>query len=125
AEEARRYLAALGFRSVDEAVGRVECLLPRAERQAAAALLDLGPVLAPPGDGPRGYVGDAKPVAEGSALGLRLAREAAPALEGAALVEPSYEIGTSDRTVGARLGALVAREVRAGRPPGRARARFS
>ena len=66
-----------------------------------------------------------KRVAEGSALGLRLAEDAAPALEGAALVEPEYEIGTSDRAVGARLGALVGRAFGSGRPPGRVRARFT
>src|SRR5581483_9903998 len=48
AEEARRYLAALGFRTVDEAIGHVECLRPREGIEGTAALLDLGPVLAQP-----------------------------------------------------------------------------
>src|SRR5581483_9150695 len=48
AEEARRYLAALGFRSVDEAVGQVESLRARDDRSGAGALLDLAPMLAPP-----------------------------------------------------------------------------
>ena len=53
AEDVRRHLAALGLRSVPEAVGRVECLRRRAPRDAREAAFDPSPpsaaaVSAPP-----------------------------------------------------------------------------
>jgi glutamate synthase (ferredoxin) len=65
------------------------------------------------------------PAAGGGELGERLADEAAPALEGPALVEPSYAITTWDRAVGARLGGEIARRFGAEAPPGRISVRFT
>ncbi len=124
AEEVRSHLAALGLRTFDEAVGRVEFLARAARGDVRAALLDLGALLAPAGEGPSRYVGDPQLVAGGGELGSRLASDAQPALEGASIVEPLYPICTDDRAVGARLGGLVARRFGAGPPPGRVRARF-
>jgi glutamate synthase domain-containing protein 2/glutamate synthase domain-containing protein 1/glutamate synthase domain-containing protein 3 len=124
AEEVRGHLAALGFRTFDEAIGRVECLGRRSRGDDRAGLLDLGPLLAAAGDGPARYAGEPQLRAEGGELGERLAGEAQPALEGASIVEPLYPICTDDRAVGARLGGLVARRFGAGAPPGRVRARF-
>jgi glutamate synthase domain-containing protein 3 len=117
-------LADLGLRSFEEAVGRVELLRGRSV-EGRAALLDLGPLLAIPGDGARRYAALDVPRARGGELDRRLARDAAPALEGPALVEPVYEIANSDRSVGARLGGLVARRFGTDPPPGRVRARFA
>jgi glutamate synthase (ferredoxin) len=124
AEDVRRQLAALGLRSFEEAVGRVE-LLRRRYRGASSDLLDLSGLLADAGAGPRRYAGEPVPVAAGGELGERLAAEAAPTLAGTALVEPSYRITNADRAVGARLGGLVAQEFGASPPPGRVRARFA
>ncbi|MER3409666.1 MAG: glutamate synthase large subunit [Thermoleophilia bacterium] len=123
AEEVRMLLAQLGLRSFEEAVGRVECLR-RKEIAGAGDTLDLEALLAPPGEGPRRYVGERQLQATGGELGVRLAEEALPALQGPTLVEPTFRITTDDRAVGARLGGLIGRELGSRRPPGRVRARF-
>jgi len=122
AEEARGLLAALGLRSFDEAVGRADLLVAR-PREGRAAALDLEPLLARV-DGERRYVGAPVPDAPGGELDERLYGDAVPALDGAALVEPAYEIANTDRTVGARLGGAVAARFGVNPPPGRIRARF-
>jgi glutamate synthase domain-containing protein 3 len=65
------------------------------------------------------------PVAGGGELGEQLAADAQPALDGPALVEPSYPISTWDRSVGARLGGLIGQRFGSQPPPGRIRARFA
>ncbi len=121
AEDARRLLASLGLRSFEEAVGRTDLLRRRHTDDPRAETLDLAPLLeAPVGR----YAAEPMPVAGGGSLGERLAADARPALEGPALVEPSYPITTWDRTVGARLGGLIGRQFGSQAPPGRIRARF-
>ncbi len=121
AEEARRLLASVGLRSVGEAVGRADLLRPRGTGEDRASSLDVGVLLATVGGG---FEGEETPAAVGGELGERLAEDAQPALEEAALVEPTYAITTSDRAVGARLGGLIGREFGAANPPGRVRALF-
>ncbi len=121
AEEARTLLASLGLRSMAEAVGRADLLRRRETADPRAASLDVAPLLAAP---PGRHSGEEMPVAGGGELGERLAREAGPALDGPALVEPTYAITTSDRAVGARLGGEIGRRFGADAPPGRIRARF-
>jgi glutamate synthase domain-containing protein 3 len=124
AEEVRTLLAGLGFRTFAEAVGRVDCLARASRGDERASLLDLKALLAAPGDGAVRHEGEPQLRATGGELGEQLAAEAAPALEGASIVEPLYRIGTDDRAVGARLGGLVGRRFGASSPPGRVRARF-
>jgi len=122
AEHARELLAALGLRTFAEAVGRTDLLRRRATGDPRAEALDLTPLLgAPPGR----YEGEPVPFAGGGELGERLAREAEPALEGPALVEPAYAITTWDRAVGARLGGEIGRRFGVDPPPGRIRVRFT
>jgi glutamate synthase (ferredoxin) len=125
AEEVREYLAALGFGTFEEAVGRVDRLARAARGDERAALLDLSLLLASAGEGSARYAGEPQLRASGGELGERLAGEAQPALEGTSIVEPAYAIGTDDRAVGARLGGLVARRFGSVPPPGRVRARFA
>ncbi|HZR91202.1 MAG TPA: glutamate synthase large subunit [Gaiellaceae bacterium] len=124
AEEVRRLLAELGFRTFEEAVGRVDCLRQGSRSAGRAALLDLSPLLADPGPGPRRYAGEPQLIATGGELGARLAADAAAALHGPSLVEPVYSISTDDRSVGARLGGLIGRTFGSEKPPGRVRAHF-
>jgi glutamate synthase (ferredoxin) len=121
AEEVRGHLAALGFRTFGEAVGRVDRLARGTRGDERASLLDLSALLVPARGG---YENEPQLRAAGGELGERLAAEALPALEGASIVEPLYPICTDDRAVGARLGGLVSRRFGADAPPGRVRARF-
>jgi glutamate synthase (ferredoxin) len=124
AEEVRRHLAALGLRTLEEAVGRVDLLRQRTTGDPRADALDLSPLLARAGGGPTGFAGDEPPRAGGSELGDRRAAEAQPALEEARLVELRYPIGNRDRAVGARLGGRIGREFGRRPPPGRVRVTF-
>jgi glutamate synthase (ferredoxin) len=100
-EEVRRHLAAVGLRSFDEAVGRVD-LLQRRQANGRAGLLKLDGLLTPLHGEALRYVGAEKPVAAGGELGERIAAErSAPA--------PRYRISNDDRAVGARLGGTLAK----------------
>ena len=123
AEEVREHLAALGFRSLEEAVGHVECLdtVPALDHFKARGL-DLSPLLAP-----------AVPLQGESALhqvvaqdhGLRdaldneLIAAAAPALERGEPVVIESAVRNVNRTVGTMLGSeLTRRYGAAGLPDG-------
>jgi glutamate synthase (NADPH/NADH) large chain len=123
AEEVREHLAALGYRTLAEAVGQVERLdvVPAVGHWKAAGL-DLSPLFAPPADpdGPRRQV-------PGTALGVRqlegsldeglLSRFGAD-IEAGTPVSAALEIRNVDRAVGTRLGNLVTRaHGEAGLPP--------
>jgi glutamate synthase domain-containing protein 2 len=58
AEEVRRELAALGLRTLNEAIGRVECLRQRVVGEPRADSMDLTPLIAPPSDpaAPRHFI---------------------------------------------------------------------
>ena len=123
AEDVRRHLASLGLRSLDEAVGRVECLRQKRTGEPAADTLDLTPLLARSRQGAARYTGDA-PRRRGDRLGTLLHAQGKLALDESALVEPSHVVTNGDRAVGARLGGAVAHRFGSAAPPGRVRARF-
>ncbi|RDI75637.1 glutamate synthase-like protein [Gaiella occulta] len=123
AQEVRELIASLGFRRLDEAIGRVECLRQRRTGDPSADALDLAPLLGRAGDGHARYVGLPVPH-EGDRLGTLLLAAGRGAVEEPRLVEPGYAITNGDRSVGARLAGAIAREVGAGPPQGRVRARF-
>jgi glutamate synthase (NADPH/NADH) large chain len=112
AEEVRELLAELGFRTLDEAIGRVECLdTVAAVEHWKASGLDLSPILqAPdvPDDEPRIRV-------RGQDHGLdnkldnSLIEQAAPALRDAHPVVIDSPVRNVDRTVGTLLGYEVTR----------------
>jgi glutamate synthase domain-containing protein 2/glutamate synthase domain-containing protein 1/glutamate synthase domain-containing protein 3 len=125
AEEVRRHVAALGLRTLDEAVGRTDLLRQRATGDPRGdGRLDLSPLLGRAGDGQTRFAGDAPPRAGGSELGERLAADGQPALEEARLVELRYPIGNGDRAVGARLGGRIGRQFGRRPPHGRVRVTF-
>ncbi len=116
AEEVRELLAVLGFRSLAEAVGRVECLDTRpAVEHWKASGLDLSPILHQPESpfeqdllctGTQDHGLD-------KALDNELIRLAAPALESGQPVEIDVEIRNTNRTVGTMLGHEVTKRYRA------------
>ncbi len=125
AEEVRRQLAALGLRSLDEAVGRTDLLRQRLTGHPRKDLVDLSPLLVREGDGPFRYVGERRLVATGGELNDRLATEAAEILDRDVELELYHRISSSDRTVGARLGGDIGEHFGFGAPPGRARVHFT
>jgi glutamate synthase domain-containing protein 2/glutamate synthase domain-containing protein 1/glutamate synthase domain-containing protein 3 len=113
AMEVREILAALGLRSLEEAVGRVDLLT-----QAAAApgsrpgLVDLGQILAhpdPSGTRPLKHQQERNDRPGDEPLDDRMIQDAAAALEQREAVALSYPIRNDCRTVGARLSGEIAR----------------
>ena len=123
AEEARRLLASIGLRSLEEAVGRVECLRQRRTGDPAADTLELAPLVARSAEGAARYTG-ARPAQSGDRLGILLHAQGRAAIEETALIEPRHLITNGDRAVGARLGGAIARRAGSGPPPGRVRVQF-
>jgi len=112
AEEVREYLAALGFRSLEEAIGHVEALdVHRAVEHWKARGLDLSPILAPPVNKYGQTFFHSRPQDHGldKALDQQLIVDARDALESAAAVKLAYPIRNTNRTVGTMLGAEVTR----------------
>ena len=87
AEEARRLLASLGLRSLDEAVGRVELLRQRTPATRARTRSTSRRCSAARARARRATPASTAPRAAGWELGARLADDAAPALADASLVE--------------------------------------
>jgi glutamate synthase (NADPH) large chain len=110
AEEVREYLAALGLRTIEEAVGRVDLLDSAvAVSHWKAAGLDLTPVLhVPEGDGPRHRVTEQDHGLD-RALDNTLIQLAEGALEEGRPVHLELPIRNVNRTVGTMLGYEVTR----------------
>ncbi|MDP8987178.1 MAG: glutamate synthase-related protein, partial [Actinomycetota bacterium] len=127
ADEARRLLASLGFRSVDEAVGRVECLRQRRTGDPRSDSVDLTPLLTPPADpdAPRRFVATVPIQRPRSPLGDRLLADAFRPVWDGADVDLSYPIVNADRSVGAALGGAISLEYGERPPRGTATVRFT
>ena len=127
AEEVRRYLAQLGLRSLDEAVGRVDLLRQRTTGVARADAMDVSPLLQPPaeGEGPRRFVERVELLDPRSDLGDQLLADAFRTLWDGEDVELAYSISNADRAFGAALSGALALEYGELPPRGRARVRLS
>jgi glutamate synthase (ferredoxin) len=129
AMEVREILASLGFRKLDEIIGRPELLttreLPEGER---GRLLDLTPVLTrvdPTGSRPRIHVVNRNVRPSDTALDPEIVRDAQDALESGKRMTLSYTIQNAHRTVGARLAGEIARRYGSkGLPDGAIELRF-
>ncbi|HVM21535.1 MAG TPA: glutamate synthase-related protein [Egibacteraceae bacterium] len=126
AEEVRHHLAAMGLRSLDEAVGRADLLRPR---HIEGAPLDMRPLLEREGDDTavRSYQGSLPIQAPRSALGDRVFDDAFESLWDGTVLNLKYDIRNADRTVGARIGGAIGLEFGegAGAPPGSVSVRFT
>src|SRR4051812_49192513 len=113
AEEVREHLAALGFRTIEEAIGHVEVLdfAPALEHWKAKGL-DLSPILAAPVNKYNQTFFWSKGQDHGleKALDNQLIADAAAALEGGGPVKLTYDIRNVNRTVGTMLGAELTRK---------------
>ncbi len=106
AEEVRQYLADLGFRSLDEAIGQVELLeATRAISHWKAVGLDLEPILHPPSVGtPRRQLRNQDHGLD-DILDQQLIEICGPALAHGDPVRASLPIRNVDRTTGTMLGS--------------------
>ncbi len=107
AEEVREYLAELGFRSLAEAVGHVECLdMAKAVDHWKASGLDLTPILHLPAIDPE----DDRRCTTGQNHGLdqaldrQLIAAVGPAIDDGRPIRKSFAITNTNRTVGTMLG---------------------
>ncbi|MCU4184566.1 glutamate synthase subunit alpha [Acidiferrimicrobium sp. IK] len=142
ADDVRRLLAGLGLRSVDDAVGRVECLRPSAGSAETgpaagagrspggatslaerAATLDLGPLLVPPADAtaPRRFVAGQALQRPRDTLGDRLLADGYRPVWDGDDADLHYTITNRDRTVGAALSGALALEFGSGPANGNVR----
>ncbi|HLF25035.1 MAG TPA: glutamate synthase large subunit [Anaerolineae bacterium] len=117
AEEVREVLASLGLTSLDEAIGRVELLKQAAAGRTGDEALNLDRLLlAPPGDGPRRYIGEPNRVSATSPLNEQLIADFGFRIsdlnQQSEVINPhfTYRISNSDRTFGARLASEIARQ---------------
>jgi glutamate synthase (NADPH/NADH) large chain len=110
AEEVREHLAALGFRSIEEAVGQVESLdLDKAIAHWKASGLDLTPILTI-ADNPTGGTLHQSTVQDhglDKALDNELVTRALPAIETGERVRSEIAVRNVNRTVGTMLGHHV------------------
>jgi glutamate synthase (ferredoxin) len=127
AEEVRRELAALGLRTLNEAIGRVECLRQRVVGEPRADSMDLTPLIAPPSDpaAPRHFIRRVDLQRPRSALGDKLEVDAYRAIWDGDDIELAYPITNADRTVGAALSGALALEFGSLPPPGSAVVAFT
>ncbi len=122
ADEVRGYLAQLGLRSMDEAVGRVDLLRQRGTGNDRADVMDLSPLLEPPAaDGPRHFVERVELQDPRAELGDQLLADAFRPVWDGDDVELSYEIHNADRATGAALSGAIALEYGELPPRGTAR----
>ncbi len=130
AEEVRELMAGLGFRTVNEMIGRVDCLEPRrAIDHWKARGIDLAPLLHRPEVDPS--VGTYCQVAQDHGLDLALDNTklidlVLPQLERGETVRETLRIGNPNRVVGTILGSEITRRYGAeGLPEDRVQLTFS
>ena len=110
AEEVREYLAQLGYRSIEEAIGHVEDLDTReAINHWKASGLDLAPLLVRPDVAGPFHNTTTQDHGLSAALDNQLIELAAPALKRSENVKIDLPVRNVNRTVGTMLGAEVTR----------------
>ncbi|NEA33021.1 glutamate synthase large subunit [Streptomyces sp. SID13031] len=122
AEEVREYLAELGFRTLDEAIGHAEALdIRRAVDHWKADGLDLSPILHVPSlpEGASRHQTITQDHGLDKALDNELIRICAPAIDNGEPVRAQLAIRNVNRTVGTMLGNAITKKYRAaGLPDG-------
>ena len=110
AEEVREILAALGFRSVKDVIGRSDLLTQVLRGDEWLDDLDLNPllVMADPGDLPRHFALEGRnPVPE--TLDEQMIKDARRALEDGEKMMLAYNVRNTQRTIGAKLSSMITR----------------
>jgi glutamate synthase domain-containing protein 2/glutamate synthase domain-containing protein 1 len=127
AEEVRGYLAQLGLRSIDEAIGRVDLLRQRTTGDLRIDSVDLSPLLhdAAEGEAPRRFVERVELQDPRSDLGDQLLADGFRPVWDGDDIDLEYPIRNRDRAIGAALSGAIALEFGSTPPRGHARARFT
>ena len=129
AEDLRRIMAELGFRKVDDMVGRVDCLTQRQDiTHWKAGGIDLSAILYNPPMPSRVGRRRTQPQDHGlvAALDIKLIEESRPALENRTAVTLAHTIRNSHRTLSAMLSGEIARRYgSAGLPDDTIRVQFT
>lgn len=115
-QELREIMAELGFRTVNEMVGQVDCLVQKQNiNHWKFKNLDLSPILfKQPADETVGlYNDEAQDHLMSEVLDWQLLKAAAPALENADKVTAEFAIKNTDRTVGTILSNEITKRYRA------------
>ena len=110
AQELREIMAELGFRSLDEMVGRPELLSQRDTDHEKAKHLDLSTVIAPTAGDQRHKTREQQHTDIEEQLDWELIEEAEPALESGQPITLDKEISNVDRAVGATLSHAISTE---------------
>ena len=112
AQEVREILSELGFRKLDEIIGRTELLLPKPiTDHPKADTLDLSPIVAqadPHGKRPRHHIQDRNDWIDDVPLDLQILKDSKLALEGGGSIRLTYPIRNTNRAVGTRLSGEIA-----------------
>jgi len=110
AEELRRIMASLGFRSLEEMVGRADCIAPRRDvRHPKAGTLDFTRLLHVPAASPEQVrCTEAQDHGLGGVLDHTLIRRARASLESGEASLIALPIANKDRTFGAMLAGAIA-----------------
>jgi len=127
AEEVREILASMGFRTLDDIIGRHD-LLERVERPEVprAQMLDLSMLLTPPPAGPLRRTQNRNDRPGMRCLDDEILETLGPYLESGLPFTGSYEIRNHHLAVGARVSGVIAQRFGdAGLPEGRVRLRFA
>ena len=108
AEEVREILAELGFKSLDEIIGRTDLLRQVSRGASNLDDLDFNPLLvqADPGDNPR-FCKDKIRNEVPDTLDKQILIDTLPLIQSGQKIEMSYTIKNTDRTVGARLSSYM------------------
>ena len=109
AQELREIMAELGFRTIDEMVGRPSLLKQRETDHPKAKHLDLSAIIAEPAPGPRYKTDEQRHADVATQLDHDLIEEAQPALEEGRRVRIQSEISNVDRAVGAMLSNRISK----------------
>ena len=126
AEEVREILAEMGFRSLDEVIGRMDLLQPAELSDPRARMLDLSSLLWVPDDGRPIKSTQERNDRDEELLDDQIMSDIADALDGNGPVKREYEIRNVNRTVGARIAGEIAHRYRQeGLPEGTIELRFT
>jgi glutamate synthase (ferredoxin) len=124
AQDVREHLAQMGYRSLDEVIGRADLLAQRKKVGAdqarnLAGVVDLQALLAPPPAGLATHQVERAPQPPRNALNEQIVRDARPAIDDGWKVQLHYSIRNQDRSIGARLSGEITRKyMDEGLPPG-------